>query len=60
MEVDAHGHLLKFVDQFETQKVAAKALGVTPAYLSDLVNGRRDLSEKILRKLGLKRAVVKS
>ncbi len=58
MEVNAHGELLKFVDQFDTQKAAAKALGVTPAYLSDLVNLRRDLSEKILRKLGLKRAVV--
>ena len=59
MEVNAHGELLKFVGHFDTQKDAAKALGVTPAYLSDLVNVRRDLSENILKKLGLKRAVVR-
>lgn len=58
MEVNAHGELLKFVDQFDTQKAAAKALGMTPAYLSDLVNCRRDLSVKVLKKLGLKRAIV--
>lgn len=58
MEVNALDRLHKFVAKYPTQKAAADALGIKPAYLSDLVNVRRDLSEKILKKLGLKRAVV--
>jgi len=58
MEVDALSRLHKFVAKYPTQKDAAEALGIKPAYLSDLVNMRRDISERILSKLGLKRAVV--
>ena len=57
-EIDALKRLHAFVAKFPTQKAAAVALGITPAYLSDLVNMRRDLSEPMLAKLGLKRAVV--
>lgn len=46
------------VREYKTQKDAAKALGISPAYLSDLVNGRRDVPTKILAKLGLRKAVV--
>ena len=58
MEVNALDRLHKFVAKYPTQKAAADALDITPAYLSDLINLRRDLSEKMLAKLGLKRAVV--
>lgn len=57
-EINALDRLHKFVEKYPTQKDAAKALGIKPAYLSDLVNMRRDLSDTILTKLGLKRAVV--
>ncbi len=58
MEVNALDRLHKFVAKHGTQKAAAAALGITPAYLSDLVNMRRDLSDTILAKLGLRKAVV--
>jgi hypothetical protein len=36
-----------------TQKAAAEALGVTPQYISDILAGRRTLSEPMAAKLGL-------
>lgn len=57
-EIDALERLRKFIDKHGTQKAAAKALDITPAYLSDLINVRRDLSVKMLAKLGLRRTVV--
>jgi plasmid maintenance system antidote protein VapI len=60
VEIDALERLQKFVKRHPTQKDAAAALGITPAYLSDLVNMRRELSNTILAKLGLKRTVVQS
>lgn len=58
LEVNPLTRLHEFVGRFETQKDAAAALGITPAYLSDLVNMRRELSARILSQLGLKRAVI--
>lgn len=57
-EINALDRLHKFVEKYPTQKEAATALGISPAYLNDLVNMRRDLSSKMLARLGLKRAVV--
>ena len=57
-EIDALTRLQKFVDQFETQQEAATALGIKPSYLSDLVHMRRDISDNILKKLGLRRQIV--
>lgn len=57
-EINALDRLHRFVEKYPTQKEAAKALGIKPAYLSDLVNMRRDLSDTILIKLGLRRMVV--
>lgn len=37
---------------------AARAIGISPQYLSDIVSGRRDPSERVCRRLGLRRAVV--
>jgi len=58
-EIDAYAVLLRFVGEHKRQADAAMALGVTASYLSDLVNKRRDISDSILSKLGLRRAVVK-
>jgi plasmid maintenance system antidote protein VapI len=52
--------LLAYVDQFPFQRDAAKALKISPAYLSDLVNGRRDITDPLLAKLGLRRVVIKA
>jgi DNA-binding transcriptional regulator YdaS (Cro superfamily) len=57
-DIDPKAWLRALVGRHGTQKAAAKALGVSPAYLSDMLMGRRDISERILAKLGLRRAVV--
>ncbi len=36
-------------------KAAAKYLGVSPTYLSDIKNGRRDCSESMASRLGFRR-----
>lgn len=57
-EINALDRLHQFVKKYPTQKEAAVALKITPSYLSDLVHARRDLTDGILAKLGLKRTVV--
>ena len=52
--------LRQFVGEYQNQKAAAKALGIKPAYLSDLLNQRRGFSQRILDAIGLKQIVVKS
>lgn len=52
--------LKRFVAAHPSQAAAASALGIKPAYLSDLLNKRRDFSERMLESLGLKQIVVKS
>lgn len=52
--------LQRFVDRYPRQLDAARALGISPAYLSDLLHERRDMTEPMLAKLGLKQIVVKS
>ena len=50
--------LQDFAARYVTQVDAAKALGITPQYFSDLMHGRRDVTDSILKKLGLRRIVV--
>lgn len=40
-----------------SQKDLADQLGVSPAYLSDVINGRREAGEKMLAALGLEKVV---
>lgn len=49
--------LQRHCDQFDTQSEAAESLGISPAYLRDLLRARRDISENMLSKLGLKRVI---
>lgn len=37
---------------------AARAIGISPQYLSDILSKRRDPSERVCRRLGLRRDVV--
>jgi DNA-binding transcriptional regulator YdaS (Cro superfamily) len=43
-----------------SQQAAAKRLGVSGAYVNDLLHGRREFSDRMLKKLGLRRVVVES
>jgi transcriptional regulator with XRE-family HTH domain len=58
--VDPLDSLKAFVAEYPSQLAAADALGISGAYLSDLLNGRRNINETMLKKLGLKRIVVKA
>ena len=62
-EVDARealkAYVKKFTDRRNTQADAASSLAVSQQYLSDLLNGRRGFSDRLLKKLGLRKAVVK-
>ena len=58
VEVNGYSVLEKYVGKFPTRKAAAKALGVSQAYLTDLIHQRRGLSGRMLEKLGLRRTVV--
>lgn len=40
-----------------SQKDLADQLGVSPAYLSDVINGRREAGAKLLAALGLEKVV---
>lgn len=58
--VDPVAVLKQFVLTHPNQRAAAAALGISQAYLSDLLNARRDLSDTVLTKLNLKTIVVKN
>jgi hypothetical protein len=49
--------LNKCIKDAGTQVAAAKRLGISPAYLNDLINGRRSPGEKVLAGLNLKKIV---
>jgi len=50
--------LREFVARYGSQIAAARALGISQPYMSDIMNGRRDLSERIMKSLGLERVIV--
>lgn len=52
--------LRRFVDTFDTQSAAADELGISRQYLTQLLNGKRDFSEAVLAKIGLRRVVVEA
>jgi hypothetical protein len=58
-EIDPVGALWKHVDKHPNRTEAARALGIKPAYLSDLLTGRRGFSDNVLFALGLRKAIVK-
>jgi len=50
--------LRRLVETLGTQRSAAAGLGISVNYFSDLINGRRDCSDRILAKLHLRRVIV--
>ena len=57
IKTDPLKELHLFVSKYPTQAAAARALDISAPYLFDMVNGRRDISEPMLNKLGLERVV---
>jgi len=58
--MDAIKELQKHVKKAGSQKEAAANLGISTQYLNDLLRGRREASETILEKLGLRRVIVRA
>jgi predicted transcriptional regulator len=56
--MDVLAIIRRAADEAGTQVALAERLGVSQAYLSDVLNGRRDPGESILGPLGLERVVV--
>ena len=57
-ETDPIQRLRIFVAGYKTQRTAAKALGISEPYLCDLLKGRRTFSAPMLKRLGLRKAIV--
>ena len=51
--------LRAYVKQCGTQARAAKRLKISQPYLSDILSGKRNLSDPVLLRIGLKRSIVK-
>jgi DNA-binding transcriptional regulator YdaS (Cro superfamily) len=59
-EANALQALKDFTFEAGTQVKAARLLGISQAFLSDMVNGQRPIPERVLRQLGLRTTVVRS
>ena len=44
--------------KYGTQKKMAAALGVTSQYISDILNGRRPISDRMAQAIGLKKTAI--
>jgi len=58
-EIDPLHVLKQFVSAHPTQLEAAQELGISQAFLSDILHERRSVPVRILENLGLKQIVVK-
>lgn len=50
--------LKEYVREAGTQRAAAESLNITPQHISDLMRGRRDISENIAKQLGYTRMII--
>lgn len=57
-QADAIDIIRNIVKEEGSQTGAAKRLGIAVSYLSDILNGNRNVSEKIAKKLGYKKVIV--
>lgn len=51
-EQDALDLIIEIVDEEGSQSAAANRLGISAAYLSDILSGARSISDKVANKLG--------
>ncbi len=59
IEANPLAALQEFVVAKGSQKTAAAELGVSPSFLNDILQGHRQVSDKILNQLNLRRAVIR-
>ena len=57
-EMNALDVLNEYRQRFDTLGDCASSLAISKQYLSDMLKGRRDLSPRMLGKLGLRKTVV--
>jgi len=57
-EVDPRERLREIAAAYPTQQALAEEWGITPSYLSELLSGKRDVSDRILALIGLRATVV--
>ncbi|MFN0314763.1 MAG: hypothetical protein ACKVQA_06985 [Burkholderiales bacterium] len=55
--MNAHDALFALVKQLGSQQAVAAKLGISKAYLCDVLHKRRDLSDKLARKIGYTKVV---
>lgn len=48
-------YLRRYIDERGTQQDFAESIGVTPAYVSDILRGQRKPGKKLLDAMGFKR-----
>lgn len=56
-EQDPRTWLRQRVRALGTQRAVARELGVSDVYISDILHGRRGVSDALLAKMGLRRVV---
>jgi DNA-binding transcriptional regulator YdaS (Cro superfamily) len=55
--VEAYAALRRAIDRAGSQAAYAREAGITPQFLCDVLQGRRELPAAVLRNLGLTRVV---
>lgn len=58
IDIDALDRLRTFVAKHRSQRDAAKALGVSFAFVNQMLTGKQPVSPRILRQLGLRRTII--
>lgn len=56
-EADCVKRLIALIQKHGTQRAAAAEVGITQAYFSDVIQGKRSVGPKVLKYFGLKREV---
>src|SRR4051812_5041551 len=54
-EIQAYAKLRGFIRRHKSEAAAARSLGISRGFLSDVLNGRRPMTPAICERLGLKR-----
>lgn len=57
--VDPIEELKAFVSRYPTQKAAAEALGISQGFLSDMLQGSRDVSARIREHLNIELVAIR-
>jgi predicted transcriptional regulator len=58
IDIDALDRVRAFVAKSGSQRAAAKALGVSLAFVNQMLSGKVPVSKRILAQLGLRRTII--